>query len=243
MPEDSRAHGHTVIGWMDTAMGLALIDYLDNRPPGILDTELAELVGCKTKRVNEAAKRSMYAEAREPYRYQMTSSEWDEVKRILAGSERLTTLRFRPKCYLPCVYSFEGACLVIGRLRINLSKKKKDTLLRAFSRECFPVVDYGEGRREESIRQKLASVFEGLVTVTSHYSVTTKKGLFQLDIYLEEWNIAVEVDEVGHRWSPQGDLEREVAIGDVLGCEFIRFIEDSDSDALISRILRVSRDK
>lgn len=224
-------------------MGRILIDYLDSRPPGILDTELAELVGCKTKRVNEAAKRSTYAEAREPYRYQMTSSEWDEVKRILAGSERLATLRFRPKRYLPYVYSVEGACLVIARLRINLSKKKKATLLRAFSRECFPIIDYGEGRREESIRQKLTSVFDGLVTVTPHYPVTTRKGLFQLDIYLEEWNVAIEVDEMGHRQDPQGDLQREVAIGEVLGCEFIRFVEDSDSDALINRILRIRRDK
>ena len=113
-------------------MGLALIDYLDSRPPGILDTELAELAGCKTKRVNETAKRSTYAEVREPHRYQLTSSEWDEVKRILAGSERRAMLRFRPGRYLPYVYSFEGACLVIGRLRINLSWKKKDTLLGAF---------------------------------------------------------------------------------------------------------------
>ncbi len=224
-------------------MGRILIDYLDSRPPGILDTELAELVGCKTKRVNEAAKRSTYAEARESYRYQMTSSEWDEVKRILAGSERLATLRFRPRRYLPYVYSVEGACLVIARLRINLSKKKKATLLRAFSRECFPIIDYGEGRREESIRQKLTSVFDGLVTVTPHYPVTTRKGLFQLDIYLEEWNVAIEVDEMGHRQDPQGDLQREVAIGEVLGCEFIRFVEDSDSDALINRILRIRRDK
>jgi hypothetical protein len=224
-------------------MGLTLIDYLDSRPPGVLDTELAELVGCKTKRVNEAAKRSIYAEAREPYRYQMTSSEWDEVKRILAGSERLAALRFRPIRYLPYVYSFEGACVVIGRLRINLSKRKKDTLLRAFSRECLPVIDYGEGRREESIRKRLTSVFDGLVTVTSHYPVKTRKSLFQLDIYLEEWNIAIEVDEIGHRWDRQGDLQREVAIGEVLGCEFIRFVEDSDSDALINRILRIRRDK
>jgi hypothetical protein len=218
-------------------MGPTLIDYLDNRPPGILDTERAEFVGCKTKRVNEAAKRSTYAEVREPYRYQMTSSEWDEVKRTLAGAERQATLRFRPKRYLPYIYSLEGACLVIGRLRINLSKEKKDTLLRVFSKECLPIIDYGEGRREESIRQRLTSVFDGLVTVTPHYPVTTRKGLFQLDIYLEEWNIAIEVDEIGHRWDPQGDLQREVAIGEVLGCEFIRFVEDSDSDALINRIL------
>ena len=224
-------------------MGLALIDYLDSRPPGILDTELAELAGCKTKRVNETAKRSTYAEVREPYRYQLTSSEWDEVKRILAGSERLAMLRFRPGRYLPYVYSFEGACLVIGRLRINLSRKKKDTLLGAFSRECLPVIDYGEGRREESIRQKLTSVFDGLVTITPHYPVTTRKGLFQLDVYLEEWNIAIEIDEIGHRGDPQGDLQREIAIGEVLGCEFLRFVEDADSDALINKILRIRGDK
>ncbi len=224
-------------------MGLTLIDCLDSRPPGILDTELAELVDCKTKRVNEAAKRSTYAEAREPYRYQMTSSEWDEVKRILAGSERLATIRFRPRSCLPYVYSFEGACLVIGRLRINLSKKKKSELLGTFSRECLPIIDYGEGRQEESIRKRLTSVFDGLVTVTPHYPVKTRKGLFQLDIYLEEWNIAIEGEEIGHRWDPQGDLQREAAIGEVLGCEFIRFVEDSDSDALINRILRIRRDK
>ena len=224
-------------------MGRTLIDYLASRPPGILDTELAGLIGCKTKRVNEAARRSTYAEAREPYRYQMTSSEWDEVKRILARSERLATIRFRPRSCLPYVYSFEGACLVIGRLRINLSKKRKNVLLEVFSRERLPIIDYGEGKREESIRKRLTSVLDGLVTVTPHYPVKTRKGLFQLDIYLAEWNIAIEVDEIGHRWDPQGDLQREIAIGEALGCEFIRFVEDSDSDVLINRILRIRRDK
>jgi len=219
-------------------MELTLIDCLDNRPLGILDTELAKLVGCRTKRVNEAAKRSTYAEAREPYRYQMTPAEWDDVRPVLVASKHLVTLRHRPGSCRPYVYSFEGACLVIGRLRINLSKKRKDALLHAFSRECLPIIDYGEGRREESIRKKLTRVFDGLVTVTPHHPVRTRSGLFQLDIYLEEWNIAIEVDEIGHRWDPQGDLQREAAIGEVLGCEFIRFVEDSDSDALVNRILR-----
>ena len=219
-------------------MELTLIDCLDNRPPGILDTELANLVGRKTKRVNEAAKRSTYAETREPYRYQLTSPEWHEVRRTLVERERLGTFRHRPGSFRPYVYSFEGACLVIGRLRINLSRENKDALLHAFSRECLPIIDYGEGRREESIRKKLTRVFDGLVTVTPHYHVTTGSGLFQLDIYLEEWNIAIEVDEIGHRRDPQGDLQREAAIREVLGCGFIRFVEDSDSDALVNRILR-----
>jgi hypothetical protein len=224
-------------------MQLTLIDFLKGRPPGILDAELATLLGCKTKRVNEAAKRSTYVEAREPYRYRLTSTEWDEVRPILSASEHLERLRFRPNIFLPYVYSFEGACLVIARLRVNLSETKRDMFLRTFSRDRLAVIDYGEGRREESIRKKLTAVLDGLVTVTPHYPVRTERGLFQLDIYLEEWNIAVEVDEVGHRWGRQDDEQREKAIQKVLGCEFVRFIEDSDSDALINRILRTHEGK
>jgi hypothetical protein len=115
--------------------------------------------------------------------------------------------------------------------------------LRTFSRDRLAVIDYGEGRREESIRRKLTAVLDGLVTVTPHYPVRTERGLFQLDIYLEEWRIAVEIDEIGHRWDKKRDLQREKAIKRVLGCKFVRFIEDSDSDALINRILRTHESK
>lgn len=161
-----------------------------------------------------------YIEAREPYCYQLSADEWSQLQNTIGRKKHLSRLRFRPKSARPYVYTFEGACLVIGRLRINLSDQKKHALLNVFSRDVFPIINYGEGRREEYLRDRLSVIFEGFVTVIPHYPVNTEKGQFLIDIYLKEWNIAIEVDEIGHRWDPQKDQEREQAIREVIGCRF-----------------------
>ncbi|MHC4489042.1 MAG: hypothetical protein ACYSW7_07690 [Planctomycetota bacterium] len=222
-------------------MKLTFIDCFKNRPLGILDSELAALVGYKTKKLNEATKRSTFIEAREPYCYQLSADEWLQLQNTIRRKKHLSRLRFRPNSARPYIYTFEGACLVIGRLRINLSDQKKQALLNVFSRNVFPIINYGEGRREEYLRDRLSIIFDGLVTVVPHYPVNTKKGQFFIDIYLKEWNIAIEVDEIGHRWDPQKDQEREQAIREVIGCRFLRFVEDSDADRFINHILKILR--
>jgi hypothetical protein len=219
-------------------MELLLIDSLPGRLPGILDTQLAELAGYKTKRVNEACKRSTYAFSNEPYRYRLTADEWRKVRDSISRDKNLSRLRFRPVSARPFVYSFEGAFLVLSRIRANLSEASKRDLLKTFSKEAPPLIDYGTGRREEHIVNKIKTIFAEIVTVIPHYPVKTNMGLFLVDVYLKEWNIVIEIDEFQHRWNREKEKEREFAIIKALGCRIIRFHEDSDSDELINQILK-----
>ena len=219
-------------------MKLLLIDSLADRQPGILDSQLAELAGYKTKKLNEACKRSTYAYTREPFRYQLTREEWRQIRDSVLLHERLSQMRFRPKFARPYVYSFEGAFLVLSRLRANLTQDSRDSLLKLFSKDTPPLFDYGTGRREEHVVKRLRKVFEGVSTVIHHYPVRINGNLFLIDIYFKEWNIAVEIDELQHRWNPKKEKLREAMLQKALGCKIIRFVEDDDVDRLINRILR-----
>ena len=214
-----------------------MIESLPGRLPGILDTQLAELAGYKTKRINEACKRSTYTFAIEPYRYRLTADEWRKVRKSIALDGNLSRLRFRPKSARPYVYSFQGAFLVLSRIRANLTEHNKHKLLTTFSKEAPPLIDYGAGRREEHIVRKLRTIFAGIVTVLHHHPIQTNKGLFLVDVYLKEWNIVIEIDELQHRWNQKKEKEREAAIFEAMGCRILRYVEDSDSDKLINQIL------
>jgi hypothetical protein len=95
----------------------------------------------------------------------------------------------------------------LNRLRINLSEEKKEALLRVFSMDSYPIIDYGTCRREEYIVRKLRTVFNGLVTVIHHYPVKTTKGLYIVDVYLKECNLVIEIDELQHRWNKEKEVE------------------------------------
>jgi hypothetical protein len=208
----------------------------NHRPPGILDSDLARLTGYKTKRINEVVRRSTYIGARPPIRYRLSPEEWVALKSALAIGRHHAKLRFRAA--RPYVYTFEGACLVMSRLRLNLSQDRKRLLLDLFSQDELAIVDYGEGRMEECIIRRLETILEGLATIRRHYPVRTTRGLFLIDAYLEEPNVAVEIDESGHRRSADADGDRERAITDVLGCQFVRITATSDFDVCLNRIVK-----
>jgi very-short-patch-repair endonuclease len=196
---------------------------------------LALLVGYKTKRINEVVRRSTYMDARSPIRYRLSPGEWAILRAGSASGRHHAKLRFRPG--RPYVYTFEGACLVMSRLRLNLSPDRKRLLLDLFSQDDLAIIDYGEGRMEEYIIGRLETILQGLATISRHHPVRTTRGLFLVDAYLEEPNVAIEIDEAGHRWSAGADGDRERAITDVLGCRFVRITTTSDLDVCLNSIL------
>lgn len=220
-------------------MTLLLIDSLEGREPGILDSQLAELAGFKTNKLNEACKRSTYAHTREPFRYQITEDEWKQIRGSILKHEGLSRLCYRPKSARPYIYSFEGAFLVLSRIRANITQDSRDSLLKLFSKDTPPLIDYGTGRREEHVVDRLTRVFKGVATVIHHHPVRTNAGLLLIDVYFQEWNVAVEIDELQHRWNPKKERMREAELQKALGCKIIRFVEDDDVDRLINRILRL----
>ena len=214
---------------------LALFKPSVGRPIGLIDSDLATFLGIATRAVNQAAKRSVYIFARDDirYHYQMTREEFQEYRASLSARGAWGGRR-----YSPHVYPFYGVCMVIARLRLNLSSEQKQTLLFVFGEDRFPILDYGEGRPEESITHRLKKILNGVLSVRIHYPVTTESGSYYIDAYIEELNLAIEIDEEHHRYRTKADRARQQSIQQTLECEFLRFSGTPDIDSCLNQVLR-----
>jgi len=214
-------------------MKLALVRPSDNREEGLLDSDLALFLGISTRQLNQAAERSIHVARRGNLRYQMGETEWRSFR-----SERENGTGRGGRRYRPYVYTFEGMCLVIARLRLDLSDTKKRSLLRLFGKAGFPITDYGQHRHEETIIRFLSKAFRGVLTVRRHFPVKTESGRFSVDAYLVEAKVAIEVDERDHRSRPEYDRQRQMLIEKALSCRFLRVREDADPADVINKILK-----
>jgi very-short-patch-repair endonuclease len=212
---------------------LKLIIFTQGRQPGVVDEHLARFLDLPTRIVNQAAKRSVSSFTRKEIRYQMSQEEFGRYRES-SNIERT----WGGRRYFPYVYNFYGVCMIIGRLRLNLSSEQKQNLLAAFGESRFPIIDYGEHRQEESITHRLKKILDGILTVRIHYPVATKSGNYYIDAYIEELNLAIEVDEESHRWRTKADQARQQSIVQTLNCEFLRFSETAQIDKCINQVLR-----
>lgn len=63
----------------------------------------------------------------------------------------------------------------------------------------------------------IESAFDGYRMVRQH-----AVGQFSIDLFFPDYNLAVEIDEAGHRFHVDADLARQQAIEAQTGCAFIR---------------------
>lgn len=75
-----------------------------------------------------------------------------------------------------------------------------------------------------------------------------KVGDYRIDLYLPEYNLAIECDELGHQDRDEKyEVEREEYITKELGCKFIRFNPDSEifkmSDVINKIFKQIKEDK
>jgi very-short-patch-repair endonuclease len=213
---------------------IRLVDNLDGRSVGILDNDLARVLGRKTKELNQQAKRNGLDRDGARFRFAMTTREFRRHKTL--AKEKKT---WGGRRYVPYVYTFEGVCLLISRLRLNLSHEVRETLLSIFKQREMLVFDYGFNRPEERFSDKLSKILNGIANIRKHYSVVCEDGIYSLDLYLPDYKIAVEVDEEHHKWKEPYDKCRQSKIEKALECDFVRVSHSDDFDEKINEILKI----
>lgn len=61
---------------------------------------------------------------------------------------------------------------------------------------------------------------------------------YKIDLYISEYNIAVEIDEEEHKYKRDYDLIRQKYIENILHCKFIRINEGESCGNVIARIVK-----
>ena len=93
-------------------------------------------------------------------------------------------------------------------------------------------------RKEQETISRIRETFNFL-TCSTQYPI----GNYMIDLYIEEYRIAVECDEYGHRdRDPEYEQQREDYIKKTLKCKFVRFNPDApdfDIFRVISRIVQI----
>ena len=79
-------------------------------------------------------------------------------------------------------------------------------------------------RDEELFGVKLFDFIGNLTEIKKQYPIAG----FRLDFYLPEFNIAIEYDEDHHKSQVEQDIDRQINIEDLLGCDFVRVDHDNE---------------
>ncbi len=107
----------------------------------MLDFELAEFYGYKTKRFNEQVNRNI-EKFDETFRFKLTKSEWEKIRKIKLNEKNSHSENFlRPqnatanldmRRYLPYVFTEQGIYMLMTVLKGDLATKQSVLLIRAF---------------------------------------------------------------------------------------------------------------
>lgn len=65
---------------------------------------------------------------------------------------------------------------------------------------------------------------------------------YRIDMYLPDYNIAIEIDEDWHKYYSSKDINRENDIVRLLNCKFIRIKENNSCGVAIGLILKLIKD-
>lgn len=210
---------------------------LKNNKMGILDNDLANIIGIKTKALNKAFKRTFNGINKRDYVYIPSKPESEKI--II---QRKQLLGRGGRGYSPKIYTFLGVCFIISRLRLGLSADSKRGLLKIFqyifNRKDIVLFDYGANRAEEAFKIRFEKIARSVLDVRRHYKVTCSGNTYYIDFYLPEYNLVIEVDEKHHKWQTKNDRIRENAVKKTLGCEFIRVLPKDNFDILMNEILK-----
>jgi len=107
---------------------------------------------------------------------------------------------------------------IIANCRLSTSKIR-DWAKRIGCTET-DIIMYRKGATECDLLEIIEKVFSRYCTCITQYIV----GNYRIDMYLKEYNIAIECDEYGHRhYNQQDEARRTLAIKSALHCNFVRF--------------------
>ena len=79
--------------------------------------------------------------------------------------------------------------------------------------------------QEQSVLTKLDTYFKTEGKIFQHYALG-----YRIDMYIPEYKLAIEVDELGHcTRALKGEMERQKRIEEELGCKFIRIVPSREN--------------
>jgi hypothetical protein len=119
----------------------------------MLDSDLAELYGVETKRLNEQVGRNP-DRFPEDFMFQLTDEEWLNLKSQIATSKKGRGGR----TYLPNVFTEHGVLMLSSVLNSKQAIQVNIQIVRIFSRIRQFIIDSGELKLEiEEIKQKVSN--------------------------------------------------------------------------------------
>jgi hypothetical protein len=119
----------------------------------MLDSDLAELYGVETKRLNEQVGRNP-DRFPEDFMFQLTDEEWLNLKSQIATSKKGRGGR----TYLPNVFTEHGVLMLSSVLNSKQAIQVNIQIVRVFSRIRQFIIDSGELKLEiEEIKQKVSN--------------------------------------------------------------------------------------
>ena len=117
----------------------------------MLDSDLAELYGVETKRLNEQVGRNS-DRFPEDFMFQLTSEEWESLRSQFATSKKGRGGR----TYLPNAFTEHGVLMLSSVLNSKQAIQVNIQIVRVFSRIRQFIIDSGELKLEiETIKQKV----------------------------------------------------------------------------------------
>lgn len=81
------------------------------------------------------------------------------------------------------------------------------------------------------------------ITHIHHHNVKVKDKIYQIDYYLPDYKIAIEIDEFGHKdRDPEYEKKREKSLIKKLGCTFIRCNPDSKKFKMLDFVGKINKE-
>lgn len=130
----------------------------------MLDSDLAELYGVETKRLNEQIRRNL-DRFPEDFMFQLTEEEWKSLRSQIATSK----IRRGGRTYLPIVFTEHGVLMLSSVLNSQQAIQVNIQIVRIFTRLRQWISENGELKYEiEEIKRKLNNQDKNIELVFSY---------------------------------------------------------------------------
>ena len=140
---------------------------------GMLDSDLAELYGVETKRLNEQVRRNL-DRFPEDFMFQLTEDEWDSLRSQIATSKN----RRGGRTYLPNVFTEHGVLMLSSVLSSQEAISVNIQIVRIFTRLKKLLNEHSELKIEiADIKKKLNNQDKNIELVFSYIDELTEKKL------------------------------------------------------------------
>jgi len=137
----------------------------------MLDSDLAELYGVETKRLNEQVRRNL-ERFPDDFMFQLTETEWDSLRSQFATSKN----RRGGRTYLPNVFTEHGVLMLSSVLSSQQAIQVNIQIVRIFSRLRKLLNEHNEFKLEMvDVKKKLTNHDKNIEVIFSYIDGLTEK--------------------------------------------------------------------